>query len=243
MTKRIAVCGKGGVGKTTVVCGLVNYLIEKNLTPILIVDADPNSNLAESLGLKYDFTVADIREELRAAQIPQGLSKAEYVEIKLQEALVEYKNFDLLVMGRPEGKECYCYVNELLRTFLSNLSKNYKYVVIDTEAGMEHLSRRTTDNIDTLIVVTVPTKVSFDTAKKILDLIPKLGLKIYDKKILLNLADGNFDSLNEIKIDGIIHKDNQIYLYSQKQQPLLGTILNTKFYSELKNFLDKLVDN
>jgi CO dehydrogenase maturation factor len=243
MTKRIAVCGKGGVGKTTVVCGIVNYLIERNLTPILIVDADPNSNLAESLGLKYDFTVADIREELRAAQIPQGLSKAEYVEIKLQEALVEYKNFDLLVMGRPEGRECYCYVNELLRTFLSNLSKNYKYVVIDTEAGMEHLSRRTTDNIDTLIVVTIPTKVSFDTAKKILDLIPKLELKIYDKKILLNLAEGNFDSLNEIKIDGIIHKDDQIYLYSQKQQPLLGTILNTKFYSELKNFLDKLVDN
>jgi CO dehydrogenase maturation factor len=80
MTKRIAVCGKGGVGKTTVVCGILNYLIEKNLTPILIVDADPNSNLAESLGLKYDFTVADIREELRTAQIPQGLSKAEYVE-------------------------------------------------------------------------------------------------------------------------------------------------------------------
>ena len=166
MTKRIAVCGKGGVGKTTVVCGLVNYLIEKNLTPILIVDADPNSNLAESLGLKYGLTVADIREELRTAQIPQGLSKAEYVEIKLQEALVEYKNFDLLVMGRPEGRECYCYVNELLRTFLSNLSKNYKYVVIDTEAGMEHLSRRTTDNVDTLIVITTPTKVSFETAKK-----------------------------------------------------------------------------
>jgi len=243
MTKRIAVCGKGGVGKTTVVCGIVNYLIEKNLTPILIVDADPNSNLAESLGLKYDLTVADIREELRTAQIPQGLSKAEYVEIKLQEALVEYKNFDLLVMGRPEGRECYCYVNELLRTFLSNLSKNYKYVVIDTEAGMEHLSRRTTDNIDTLIVVTIPTKVSFDTAKKILDLIPKLELKIYDKKILLNLAEENFDSFDEIKIDGIIHKDNQIYLYSQNQQPLLGTILNTKFYSELKNFLNKLVDN
>jgi len=243
MTKRIAVCGKGGVGKTTVVCGIVNYLIEKNLTPILIVDADPNSNLAESLGLKYDLTVADIREELRTAQVPQGLSKAEYVEIKLQEALVEYKNFDLLVMGRPEGKECYCYVNELLRTFLSNLSKNYKYVVIDTEAGMEHLSRRTTDNIDTLIVVTIPTKVSFDTAKKILDLIPKLELKIYDKKILLNLAEENFDSFDEIKIDGIIHKDNQIYLYSQNQQPLLGTILNTKFYSELKNFLDKLVNN
>ncbi len=243
MTKRIAVCGKGGVGKTTVVCGLVNYLIEKNLTPILIVDADPNSNLAESLGLKYTLTVADIREELRTAQIPQGLSKAEYVEIKLQEALVEYKNFDLLVMGRPEGRECYCYVNELLRTFLSNLSKNYKYVVIDTEAGMEHLSRRTTDNIDTLIVVTIPTKVSFETAKKILDLIPKLGLKIYDKKFLLNLAEENFEIPDDIKIDGIIHKDEQIYSYSQKQQPLLKTILNTKFYSELKNFLDKVVDN
>jgi len=156
---------------------------------------------------------------------------------------VEYKNFDLLVMGRHEGRECYFYVNELLRTFLSKLSKNYKYVVINTEAGMEHLSRRTTDNIDTLIVVTIPTKVSFDTAKKILDLIPKLGLKIYDKKILLNLAEENFEIPDDIKIDGIIHKDEQIYSYSQKQQPLLKTILNTKFYSELKNFLDKVVDN
>ena len=241
MTKRIAVCGKGGVGKTTIVCGIINYLIEKGLTPILIVDADPNSNLAENLGLKYDLTIADIREELRTAQIPQSFSKAEYVNMKLQEALVEYKDFDLLIMGRPEGRECYCYVNELLRTFLSNLSKNYKYVVVDTEAGMEHFSRRTTDNIDTLIVVTTPTKVSFDTTKKILDLIPKLGLKIYDKKILLNLAEENFDSFDEIKIDGIIHKDEQIYSYSQRQQPLLHTILNTKFYSELKNFLEGII--
>ncbi len=238
MTKRIAVCGKGGVGKTTVVCGIVNYLIEKNLTPILVVDADPNSNLAESLGLKYDLTIADIREELRKAQIPTHLSKAEYVDMRLQEALVEYKDFDLVVMGRPEGRECYCYINELLRTFLSNLSKNYKYVVVDTEAGMEHFSRRTTDNIDILIIVTIPTKVSFDTVKKILDLIPKLGLKIYDKKILLNLAEENFQC-NDIQIDGVIHRDEQIYFYSQIQKPLLNSIFNTKFYLELKNFLEK----
>ena len=238
MTKRIAVCGKGGVGKTTVVCGIVNYLIEKNLTPILVVDADPNSNLAESLGLKYDLTIADIREELRKAQIPTHLSKAEYVDMRLQEALVEYRDFDLIVMGRPEGRECYCYINELLRTFLSNLSKNYKYVVVDTEAGMEHFSRRTTDNIDILIIVTIPTKVSFDTVKKILDLIPKLGLKIYDKKILLNLAEENFQC-NDIQIDGVIHRDEQIYFYSQIQKPLLNSIFNTKFYLELKNFLEK----
>ncbi len=240
MTKRIAVCGKGGVGKTTVVCGIVNYLIEKNLTPILVVDADPNSNLAESLGLKYNLTIADIREELRNAQIPTHLSKAEYVDMKLQEALVEYKDFDLVVMGRPEGRECYCYINELLRTFLSKLSKNYKYVVVDTEAGMEHFSRRTTDNIDILIIVTIPTKVSFDTVKKILDLIPKLGLKIYDKKILLNLKEKDCEYNDDIQIDGIIYKDEQIYSYSQQQKPLLNTILNTKFYNELRDFLEKI---
>ncbi len=240
MTKRIAVCGKGGVGKTTVVCGIVKYLIDKNLTPILVVDADPNSNLAESLGMKYELTVADIREELRTAQIPQNFSKAEYVNMKLQEALVEYKNFDLIVMGRPEGKECYCYVNELLRTFMSNLSKNYRYVVVDTEAGMEHFSRRTTDNIDILIIVTIPTVVSFNTVKKILDLIPKLGLKIYDKKILVNLAEENFVPFNELKVDGVLHRDEKIYIYSQQQQPLIEKITETNFYNELKNFFDKI---
>ncbi|MCS7152292.1 MAG: AAA family ATPase [Endomicrobia bacterium] len=235
MTVRIAVCGKGGVGKTTIVCGIVKCFLELNHTPILVVDADPNSNLAENLGVTYTTTVADIREELRNVQIPSNISKSDYFLMRLQDAVVEHKGFDLIVMGRPEGRECYCFVNELLRTFLSNLSKNYKFVVIDTEAGMEHLSRRTTDNIDHLIVVATPTKVAMDTAKKIIKLTEQLKLKILNKKVVLNMADSkNFSS--QWEIDFVIHKDNTVENYSQQGLPLLENIINTNFYKEIKLF-------
>ncbi|MEN3013842.1 MAG: AAA family ATPase [Endomicrobiia bacterium] len=240
MNKKIAVCGKGGVGKTTITCGILNYLLDLNLTPVLVVDADPNSNLAENLGIEYNLTIADIREELRSLEIPQHISKADYITMRLQEAIVEKKGFDLIVMGRPEGKECYCFVNELLRTFLSNISKNYKYILIDTEAGMEHFSRRTTDNIDILIIVINPAKVSIQTAKKILEMIPKLKLKIATTKVLLNFFDNNKNEF-DIKVDGIINKDEIIYNYSESGIHLLNNLHNTNFYSDLKKFLEKIV--
>ncbi|MCS7231284.1 MAG: AAA family ATPase [Elusimicrobiota bacterium] len=242
MTKRIAVCGKGGVGKTTVICGILNYLLEKQLTPILVVDADPNSNLAENLGVKYEITIADIREEIRNSEIPSYTSKADYINMRLQEAISEQNGFDLIVMGRPEGKECYCFVNELLRTFLSNLSKNYKYVLIDTEAGMEHFSRRTTDNIDVLIIITTPTKTSIQTVKKILEMLPKLKLKILSTKILLNFKDTTKNE-TDINIDGYIHTDNKIYQYSELGIPLLNNLNHTQFYNELKQFLNTIILN
>lgn len=246
MTKRIAVCGKGGVGKTTIVCGILNFLLEQKSTPILLVDADPNSNLAENLGLTYSTTIADIREELRESKWQNlFMSKTDYINIRLQEAVVEQDGFDFIVMGRPEGKECYCFINELLRNFLSNLSKNYKYVIVDTEAGMEHFSRRTTDNIDTLIIVTTPTKVSIQTAKKIFELVKKLKLRIFNVHFLLNLAEINSNNLKDyldIKFDGIIHKDEIIYYYSEKGVPLLDNIKNSKFYEELKEFIEHILN-
>lgn len=245
MTKRIAVCGKGGVGKTTIVCGIVNFLLERKLTPVLVVDADPNSNLAESLGVNYTLTIADIREELR--EFPwqhSSISKTDYINMRLQEAVVEQNGFDLIVMGRPEGKECYCFINELLRNFLSNLSKNYSYVVVDTEAGMEHFSRRTTDNIDKLFIVATPTKASIQTATKILELVKKLKLKIFNIYFLLNLVEPNTNlkNLTEIKFDGLIHKDTTIYQYSEDGVSLLDNIKATKFYEELKNFLNQVIN-
>ncbi|MCS7228140.1 MAG: AAA family ATPase [Endomicrobia bacterium] len=237
MTIRIAVSGKGGVGKTTVVCGIVKYFIDTNKIPVLVVDADPNSNLAETLGVSYNLTIADIRETLRESQIPQGMSKTDYINLKLQDAIVEQKGFDLIVMGRPEGRECYCFVNELLRTFLSNLSKNYKYVVIDTEAGMEHLSRRTTDNIDFLLIISTPTKAAIDTVKKIVNLSEKLKLKIVNKKIILNMVDTiNFQ--HELQPDFVIHQDNVINNYSQQGLSLLNNLTNTMFYEEIKSLCE-----
>lgn len=244
MTKRIAVCGKGGVGKTTIVCGILNFLLEQKFTPVLVVDADPNSNLAENLGIDYNLTIADIREELRVAFWEKtNMSKVEYINMRLQEAVIEQNGFDLIVMGRPEGKECYCFINELLRNFLSNLSKNYKYIVVDTEAGMEHFSRQTTDNIDNLIIVATPTKVSIQTAKKISDLIKKLKLKILNTYFLLNLAElTNNYNYTDIKFDGLIHKDNIIYQFSENGIPLLHNITSTKFYEELKKNLKQIIN-
>lgn len=245
-TKRIAVCGKGGVGKTTVVCGILNYLLETNKTPVLLVDADPNSNLAENLGITYSTTIADVREELRSGNIPQNISKSDYIMMRLQECIIEQNGFDFVIMGHPEGRECYCYINELLRTFLSNLTRTYRYVLIDTEAGMEHLSRRTTDNIDLLFIITTPAKTSIDTVNKIIDLIPKLKLKIYDTKILLNLAENNVNNIIkspflEQKIVGVLHKDDQIYKLSEQGVPLLNNISTTNFYTELKLVLEKTI--
>ncbi len=243
MTKHIAVCGKGGVGKTTVVCGITKYLIENNQTPILVVDADPNSNLAENLGVKYDITIADVREELRTEKVPQYMSKSDYINMRLQETIVEHSGFDLLVMGHPEGRECYCFVNELLRNFLSQVAKNYKYVVIDTEAGMEHFSRRTVDNIDCLFIITIPTKVAFDTAKKIISLIPKLKLKIFDTKIIVNMVNQEKYKIDfeDLPIAGFLHVDKEVESFSQNAVPLLPNLQTTKFYSELTSILKNFV--
>lgn len=239
MTIRIAVCGKGGVGKTTIVCGIMKFLIDKNVTPILAVDADPNSNLAENLGVNYDITIADIREELRDGNIPNNISKSDYITLRLQEAIVEHKGFDLIVMGRPEGRECYCFVNELLRTFLSNLGKSYKFVIIDTEAGMEHLSRRTTDNLDLLVIVSTPTKVSIDTVSKIKTLIPKLKLKILNTLTVINMAEDNLQLNTEYYY--VFHKDPEIQFYSEQGVALLDKLPSTRFYSEISQFMEKIL--
>lgn len=242
MTVRIAVSGKGGVGKSTVVCGIVKFLINQNKTPILVVDADPNSNLAECLGVSYQYTIADVREDLRdSSKIPTSFSKTEYINLKLQEALFENKYFDFIAMGYPEGKECYCFVNELLRNFLSNLTKNYKFVVIDTEAGMEHLSRRTTDNLDYLLVITTPAKVSIDTAGKIIKLAEKLKLRILNKKVILNMYENEIFDKNSLKFDAFLPKDKEIELCSQRGEILLNKIENTFFYEKLIDFLNLLL--
>ncbi|MFC1910878.1 AAA family ATPase, partial [Chloroflexota bacterium] len=155
MSINIALAGKGGSGKTTIAALVIRYLINKNAGPILAVDADPNSNLAESLGLQSGGTVGRILDSFQhdKINIPSGMTKENYLEYKLHEIVVENRNLDLLVMGRGEGPECYCYPNVILRKLIDELSGNYVYVVMDNEAGMEHLSRRTTQNLDELIIV------------------------------------------------------------------------------------------
>jgi CO dehydrogenase maturation factor len=182
---KVAVAGKGGVGKTTVSALIICALVENKKTPILAVDADPNSNLYLSLGINFNKTIADIRDEV-LQEVPQGFSRSDYFKLKLEEIISENKYFDLLVMGRPEGAGCYCSVNNLLREFLSKLSKNYPYVIMDCEAGLEHLSRRTSDNLDYLILVTEPNIASLRAVEKALEITKKIPLKIKQKYLLIN---------------------------------------------------------
>ena len=159
MAHVIAVAGKGGVGKTTLCGMLIQYLCEKGKGPILAVDADANSNLNEVLGVEVETTLGDVREEIARAElasenpIPAGMSKADYAERRFEDALVEDDDFDLLVMGRTQGKGCYCFVNGLLQTQLAKYQNNYPYIVVDNEAGMEHISRGVLPSMQTAILV------------------------------------------------------------------------------------------
>src|SRR4030042_2038478 len=176
MTTTVAVSGKGGSGKTTIAAMMIRYLLEQaGGGAVLAVDADPNSCLGLTLGVEPAATVADIREQARAKTPGNaGMDKLRTVEYAIQQAITESEGFDLLTMGRPEGPSCYCAVNNLLRKFLDELSSQYRYVIIDNEAGMEHLSRRTTNNVDLLCIVAEPTPIGSVTAQRISDLTQKL---------------------------------------------------------------------
>ena len=188
VTLSIAVAGKGGIGKTTLCALLVRCLREQGVRPILAVDADPNSNLAEALGVEQGKALADIREQGSAPEgsPSSGIGRVRAIADEIQRAIAEADGFDLITMGRPEGPRCYCAVNNLLRNSLDGLAHNYSAVVVDNEAGMEHLSRRTTNDVDFLVVMTNPTLPSLRAAKRILALAAELPVRIGRRMVLVN---------------------------------------------------------
>ncbi len=185
MTYSIGLAGKGGTGKTTIAGLLIKYLVEKGKTPVLGVDADANANLNEVLGLEVLETLGDAREKMKTG-VSSGMTKDVFMEMKLQEAIVESSGFDLIVMGRPEGAGCYCAANSLLTVYLEKLIDNYSYVVMDNEAGMEHISRLTTNDIDLLLVVSDPTRRGIQAAGRIVELTHSLGLNIDRRHLIIN---------------------------------------------------------
>lgn len=191
MALSLAVAGKGGTGKTTLSALVVRVLRESGTTPILAVDADPNSSLAEALGVEPGTPLAEIREQGSSAEgsPPSGVGRARAIEDEIQRAITEADGFDLITMGWGEGPRCYCYVNNLLRKSLDGLTKNYQAVVLDNEAGMEHLSRRTTNNVDFLITVANPTLPSIRAVRRILAISRRLPVRIDHRAVLLNRAD------------------------------------------------------
>jgi len=188
MTVRVAVSGKGGTGKTTFSALLVRILVEAGRQPVLAIDADPNSCLGLALGTKVCGTIGGIREELLREKdsLPPGLTKAQYIELKVRGAIAEEARYDLLVMGRPEGAGCYCYVNSVLRTFMDSLGEGYPYVVMDNEAGLEHLSRRTTNNIDVLFVMADRSRVAIESAARVRDLAREMRLNVGAVHLVVN---------------------------------------------------------
>lgn len=187
----VAVAGKGGVGKSTISALLVKALSERAGKAILAIDADPNINLGEKLGVAPGRTIGELREELlrNAEAVSAGASKHDAVKYQMELARVEGEGFDLLTMGRPEGPGCYCYINNILRTFIDEAVDHYPYVVIDNEAGMEHLSRRTTKRMDTLLLVSDPTSLGVRTAIRILALADEMDIKVGRKVLAINRAD------------------------------------------------------
>lgn len=238
-----AVAGKGGVGKSTISALLVRSLSEGGV--VLAVDADPNSNLGQKLGADVPGTVGQVREGLlsKGGQPPRDMSKQEYLKLKLKEILTEGDGFDLLTMGRPEGPGCYCYVNNLLRVFVDQLMDSYSHVIIDNEAGMEHLSRRTAREMDLLILVSDPTAVGVSTAVRLSRLADELDLKVRRKVLLINGVRPGKEAQAERLAVGtglelfLLHDDDAVRDASSSGTPVKG---DGPLASELREIVPNL---
>ncbi len=226
----IAFAGKGGVGKTTVATLVIRHLSNSGKTPILAVDADPNSNLGETMGVEVTTTVGDIRENfMRDPQgVPSGMDKVNYLETLVEQALIERSAFDLLVMGRQEGQGCYCMVNNILNNFTDRLTASYKYLVVDNEAGMEHLSRRTSGKVDMLYLVTDYSLRGLRAIRRIHDMLGGLKLHVKDLGIVVTrapeqLGDAFLAEAAEIGIPivGTIPSDPALLEFDMEKRSLL----------------------
>ena len=198
----IAFAGKGGTGKTTIAALTVRYLSETKKKPVLAVDADSNSCLNEALGVPVHATIGKLREESletvrSGAERPGGMSMEQLFDYQVQQSLIESRGFDLMVMGRPEGPGCYCAANNIIRKYTDKLSDKYTYVVLDNEAGMEHLSRRTTHKVDLLLIISDPTIKGVKTAQRINDLVDELALDVNRRELIINRVSD--DHLSQLK--------------------------------------------
>jgi CO dehydrogenase maturation factor len=246
----IAVAGKGGTGKTSVTTMVIRYLLKKRAGPILAIDADPNANLGESLGLDIKQTVGSIIASFNEEKIniPPGMTKEAYLDVKLNESIVEAKGIDLVTMGRGEGPDCYCYPNVILRKFADTLSGNYPYMVMDNEAGMEHLSRRTTQNVDELLLISDHSVKGVRTIARIKELVAELKLEVKRQSVLINLVPDGLDPVvaNEmsqlgIEAAAIIPLDDEVYQYDIQLKPLLELPDSSKAVKAVDNLMTNLL--
>jgi CO dehydrogenase maturation factor len=245
----IAVAGKGGTGKSTISAIIVRWLSDHLSKSILVVDADSNVNLNDLLGVDLKSTVGGIREEMKqkVSRLPGGMTKQQFLEYKIQSSVAETPDFDLIAMGRPEGPGCYCYANSILRDVLKTLAGNYEYIVIDNEAGMEHLSRRTAHNIDHLFMIADATARGIHTAGRIGRLVSELEARIANRHLILNRVRGSFpqNAADSIGSEGLellcsVPEDAMIYETDQKGNPIWPVMDKSDAYQSLGKSLRQL---
>ncbi len=248
----IAVAGKGGTGKTSITGLLIRYLTERRKGPILAVDADANANLNDVLGVKFGETVGHLREDtLIKANTnggrPGGLSLEEYLDLRIQQVIVEAKGFDLLVMGRPEGPGCYCAANTIIRKYVDRLADSYPYIVMDNEAGLEHLSRRTTQDVDLMLIISDPTIRGIDTVKRILVIVEELKLRVDRSFLIVNrVTEETAEILKRVinkeglALAGMVPQDQLITEYDLLGKPLFELPQDSKAVKTVFDIADSL---
>ncbi len=243
--------GKGGTGKTTLSALLIRYLVEKGLTPVLAVDADANANLNELLGLSVETSLGDIRERMKT-ETPPGMTKKDYMEMYINRAIIEAKGFDLLVMGQPEGPGCYCMANTILAQIIEGLARSYSYLIVDNEAGMEHLSRLNLRKIHTLFVVSDPSIRGIVTAARIADLTKALKVEVSNKVLIVNRVPKDLPAALEDQIQEVIQKtdllfggcvpaSDDIFQSELQQESLLKLSAKTDVVQATKRIFDKFL--
>ena len=262
MTTTIALAGKGGVGKTTIATLVVKYLARSQPGAILAIDADPSSNLNMTLGLPLDWTVGEIREDMleqvkqsltaggaAMGALPGGVTKHDYLDHRIRTSLAEGGHFDLIAMGRSEGQGCYCAVNHNLRDVIDGISKNYRYVVIDNEAGMEHLSRRTTRDVQILLIVTDPTQRGITAAERIAAFRHELDIHIERAYLILNsLTADTIPAALQAKIDtldipllGSVPRNDQMAEFEFNGRPLIELDDESPVYQAVAGMMQQVL--
>ncbi len=247
MSITIAMAGKGGTGKTTIAGLLIRFLLKKGIKPILAVDADANANLNEVLGLRVETTLGEAREGLKDG-VPTGMTRDMYMEYKLHEALIESEGYDLIVMGRPEGPGCYCHANTLLSRYMDTLCGNYRVVVMDNEAGMEHISRLVARRADILLIVSDPTQRGILAAKRIRDLARDLKLHVKKDYLIINRVNGRLSPAVKDAVDaaglslaGCVQEDELISRYDSEGRPTVELPDDAMSVGALNEIFEKIV--